>query len=461
MNRPGVKATSFSIPDEERFRLRHGPYMPPLCSIGDELRCALSGELKEVKDWTIAPIPWPAAATPGKVNKPVVCGALVDALRTESIQSVAYHWGVGVGAVCRWRQRLNLTGTLPIGTRAAQSAIAKIRYTLPDHSTHLKRIQEESKRPEALAKMRESRRGQRLTPDHKKKISVRSAQTWASNRPRMMARRTIPEEARKLLGAVPDSLIAEQTGRTVKRIAEIRRGLCILRRKPIRPFTREEVLLITVGNLDVAALTVLLGRSRTSIAGKLRALASSVMPYPQRLSGGESKPNRPHTEDHMHSLRGRYRVMLEDRTLALVSTELLNVSPQHLSNALSRWHRWWAFGLWVRLIVESHGVTDEVREVLNARCRGFSWSDESRLTKGEQGADLWLRLFEWIQKTQFSDSAGLGWEHALLFCGLRSPEARNVVRLWRESLRNTGGTTESLPPLVEWVNTALVQNRGK
>src|SRR5579871_3504886 len=59
--RPPV-ARHIGMPD--RFPLRHGPYKPPACQVGDTLTCALRGELIVVA-FTDAPVPWPRGVQSG------------------------------------------------------------------------------------------------------------------------------------------------------------------------------------------------------------------------------------------------------------------------------------------------------------------------------------------------------------------------------------------------------------
>jgi hypothetical protein len=79
--------------DADRFRLRFGPYMLPRCRIGGWLRCAIRGNVK-VTGISDAAIPWPQTRGPSGPPFLIVCAGLVDAIRRESNQAVAHHFGV-------------------------------------------------------------------------------------------------------------------------------------------------------------------------------------------------------------------------------------------------------------------------------------------------------------------------------------------------------------------------------
>src|SRR5215475_8975983 len=87
----------------ERLRLWRGPYRPPRVPRDGYLRCAMRG-WTEVGGYTHAPIPWPAKWG----RSPILCGDLVRAVRREAKASVAYHWGVSIITVYKWRKFLGV-----------------------------------------------------------------------------------------------------------------------------------------------------------------------------------------------------------------------------------------------------------------------------------------------------------------------------------------------------------------
>ena len=97
-----------------------GPYGPPPCQPGSSLVCRVHGRVT-VSGLTDAPIQWPYWVR-GQRSL-VVAGDLVRAVRTESAQAVAHHWGVDRRTVTSWRQALGV-GSMTRGTRARWVALA-------------------------------------------------------------------------------------------------------------------------------------------------------------------------------------------------------------------------------------------------------------------------------------------------------------------------------------------------
>src|SRR6266446_3512719 len=97
----------------ERFRLYFGPYEPP--SEEGFLFCEIKGLVK-VGRWSDGLIPWPRCGERGRAHSLILCDDLVRAVKKESAQAVAYHWGVSIGTVVRWRRALGVP-MLNAGTR--------------------------------------------------------------------------------------------------------------------------------------------------------------------------------------------------------------------------------------------------------------------------------------------------------------------------------------------------------
>src|SRR6266705_1970420 len=112
---PSAK-TPVLMTDAERFRLRFGPYEPPLADRGDWLDCEMRGALK-VGTFSHGPIPWPRRWRTASL---ILCGDLVRAVRKEAVQAVAWHWGVSKATVRAWRRALGVP-ELTAGTRKLQS----------------------------------------------------------------------------------------------------------------------------------------------------------------------------------------------------------------------------------------------------------------------------------------------------------------------------------------------------
>jgi len=113
-----------------RPRLIKGPYRMPACEVGSILTDRVRGRVI-VGGITTAPIPWPWSLHHhgAGIRVPILTGDLVKAVRTESNQAVAYHWGVSRWTVARWRRALGL-GRMTPGTLARWRELRPQRLTL-------------------------------------------------------------------------------------------------------------------------------------------------------------------------------------------------------------------------------------------------------------------------------------------------------------------------------------------
>ena len=105
-----------------RYKL-HGTYRTPRFRFGARVQDATRGDVRIVR-LSDAPIPWPIGKaishTHGNLAL-VVYRGLARALKRESIQAIAHHWGVSPQTVVKWRRRLGLTGKMPAGTTVLRS----------------------------------------------------------------------------------------------------------------------------------------------------------------------------------------------------------------------------------------------------------------------------------------------------------------------------------------------------
>jgi hypothetical protein len=104
------------VTDTDRFKMLFGPYTTPVFKYGDDAFCERHGDVI-LCGLTPARIPWPIGKRKQKGSRArsiVLCGALVEAVRRESAQAVAYWFGVTAQTVTRWRKAL---GVGPIRTR--------------------------------------------------------------------------------------------------------------------------------------------------------------------------------------------------------------------------------------------------------------------------------------------------------------------------------------------------------
>src|SRR5262245_45972864 len=90
--------------DEQRFQLLFGPYVPPRTKRGKFLFCEMRGTVK-VGGYSDGPIPWPVK---WGTRSLILCGDLARAVRVESAQGIAHHWGVRPPTVTKWRTALDV-----------------------------------------------------------------------------------------------------------------------------------------------------------------------------------------------------------------------------------------------------------------------------------------------------------------------------------------------------------------
>ena len=116
----------------DRVKLHFGPYTSPTCKLGQEVRCAIRGQVA-VKGFTRARIRWPYHR-PKSEPMLVICGDLERAVRLESILAVAHWWGVGRKTVWSWRRLLGVPRYNP-GTAKLRTA----GYDDPERSRKMSR----------------------------------------------------------------------------------------------------------------------------------------------------------------------------------------------------------------------------------------------------------------------------------------------------------------------------------
>jgi Helix-turn-helix domain len=100
-----------NVSEEDRIRLLHGPYKPPLVRVGRTLQCQIRGNLVVAK-FSDGRIPWPMARNAMNLGKGsamyILCGDLARAIRSESVIAICYWWGVGSVTVAIWRRLLGV-----------------------------------------------------------------------------------------------------------------------------------------------------------------------------------------------------------------------------------------------------------------------------------------------------------------------------------------------------------------
>lgn len=117
-----------------------GPYRSPDVATGQIVRCYRRG-LVRVTDWSPgvattdlgAPLSWPLTGECAIAGRTaiIVTGDLVHAVCTESVASVAHHWGVARSTVTRIRSALSVgrwtPGTMELWSRVGSGKLTSKR----------------------------------------------------------------------------------------------------------------------------------------------------------------------------------------------------------------------------------------------------------------------------------------------------------------------------------------------
>lgn len=189
--------------------------------------------------YTNAPIPWPRLLKTGR-HVHIMCGDLLKAVRTESSVAMQYWFGVSSGTVSNWRRALGVGRNTPGTFKLAQDLI-DVRMTEEEQE----RGRTISKQPEAIAKMKASKKGKPVHPNCLKALDKgrrqrRSdevythtakliSQKWANGE--IVHHNAWTDEELAMLGTDTDKAVAMKIGRSVVGVALKRRKLGI---KPYR-----------------------------------------------------------------------------------------------------------------------------------------------------------------------------------------------------------------------------------
>ncbi len=196
---------------EEVVRFVGGPYGPPKLPRDGVLRCVIRGRLK-VGGYTNTLIPWPVAW--GHPAQRIICGDLLEALRTESRAAVAYHFGLSKATVSELRTRLDIP-----------------RFNAGSYHLFRRNI-DLARTPEALEKQSRAREGRPSGMSPKDRRRLRAIQRKPKPIPwrrrmsdrlreafetRGAAPRWTPEEL-ALLWTIPDREVARRVGRSLSAV---------------------------------------------------------------------------------------------------------------------------------------------------------------------------------------------------------------------------------------------------
>ncbi len=196
---------------EELVRFVDGPYLPPIVGIGGWIKCELRGEL-QVGGYSNALIPWPIAV--GKAKQLVICGDFLRALKTESREAVAFHFGLSRALISQLRSKLGIE-----------------RYTAGSYRLFRRNI-DLARTDEARAKISRARegRGDSMTPEARERLTELQkrpkAQAWRERMAKFWKKRVAtigmpekwtPEEI-ELIGTISDRDLARILNRTLSSV---------------------------------------------------------------------------------------------------------------------------------------------------------------------------------------------------------------------------------------------------
>ncbi len=298
--------------DPVKAKLLFGPYHPPRTRPGRFLFCEWRGTVK-VGDYSDRPIPWPMK---WRTRSLILCGDLVRAVKQESEIAVAYHWGVSVAVVTKWRKALEVE-PITVGTRNLKSYVQSEAMT-PALRGHLSRIK--TGKPRKL-----TRRGEAslLAALHRPK----SAQWFKAMTPHFAARRGKPvdpndrvwtSKEEKLIGTMPDRAVAKRLERSVSAVTARRRLKAIPYLNPVlRPWHDAEIKLF--GKASDEKIAKRTGRSLKGVQGKRRELGLLVRPRVRPWTAREDRllGTKPDTELAVQFNRTRMDVYWRRSKLAI------------------------------------------------------------------------------------------------------------------------------------------------
>jgi predicted transcriptional regulator len=211
--------------DADRFKVLFGPYPTPEVEAGRVLTCEARDSDVIVVGYSDARIPWPVGQRRGKGARAlVVYGRLVDAVRHESNQAVAYWWGVTPQTVTKWRQALGVRRANEGTHRLHHDVALEPGVTAGREKAHSKLGDQARREKIATAKRGKSRPahvtealraanvGRPLSEEARQKMS--EAHLRRGTRPPAAGRPWTPEED-EMARTLPAPEVARRTGRTL------------------------------------------------------------------------------------------------------------------------------------------------------------------------------------------------------------------------------------------------------
>jgi hypothetical protein len=207
--------------DADRFKLL-GTYRTPRFRYGQTVFCEIHGEAI-ITGLSDALIPWPIGKRPGgRARFATVSKDLLKAIRRESGQAIAHHWGCSLHTVSAWRRALG------VGRRTEGSSRLWSEHGKENVADTLGAAWPKARDPERLRKISEARKGQPM-PDNvrealqrgrkrlgKKEIGRRVSEAMSGQvrGPRTTKVSWTPEED-EALRTLPPAEVAAKTGRSL------------------------------------------------------------------------------------------------------------------------------------------------------------------------------------------------------------------------------------------------------
>jgi hypothetical protein len=220
------------LPASIRFKLHFGPSARPRFKLGAIVEDEIRGQVTIV-GLTDARIPWPIGRK-GKYRALLVEATLARAIRRESVQAVAYWWGISTERVRVFRRALDV----PVNNEGS-SRLRKRYAETPAFRRTSRKAWANSGSPERRAKMSAVKLGTTLPESARRKIAAanrrrivtaESCQKMSKAVKKLWAersraeRRWTPEEI-ALLKELSNAEVAGRTGRTMNAIRHRRRIL--------------------------------------------------------------------------------------------------------------------------------------------------------------------------------------------------------------------------------------------
>ena len=221
--------------DDERFKLRFGPYKTPRFSYGATVQCEVWGEVQIVGQ-SDGRLPWPLGRRKGTSSRAslIVYKGLAKAVSKEANQAICHWWGVCPTTVWKWRKALgvptNNEGTTQLRSEyfqedwakeAQKKAVSKARD--PQRRAKIAAARRGKKRPpHVIEALRRANTGRKLGKAHRQKMS--EAHKKRGTRPPWLNAPWTPEED-ELLRTLPPKEVAKRTGRTMPAVLNRRHKL--------------------------------------------------------------------------------------------------------------------------------------------------------------------------------------------------------------------------------------------